>query len=230
VSSASRERQRLRLGLVAAGALSLAVVCVLGAWARDGRTFGWDARLHASLTGYEDPVASEHTGRESVITFLDVADVLSLVALLTAAGVLVVRRSFRNACFLAGSLAAAVALTYVLKAVFDRPPLDPYGKYELPSGHATRSLVVVGALAALTWGTRLWWPFVAAGALFVATVGASLVYEDWHTPSDVVGGWALAVGVLAVGTALLLGPFGRSVRSGDDATLRETNDLGANSG
>jgi len=29
-------------------------------------------------------------------------------------------------------------------------------------------------------------------------LGAALVYEDWHLPSDVVGGWCLAVGGAAV--------------------------------
>lgn len=131
------------------------------------------------------------------------ADLVLVAVVLASVYVLATRRRFRETGFLLTSIAVAVALTYLLKDVFERDPLSEYGKYEVPSGHAARSLTVVGAVVALTWSTRWRWWAATAGALFVATLGVSLVYEDWHLPSDVLGGWALAMAVLATAWAAL---------------------------
>jgi membrane-associated phospholipid phosphatase len=45
----------------------------------------------------------------------------------------------------------------------------------------------------IAWPTRLRWPTLILGVLFTVTLGTALVYEDWHLPSDVVGGWCLGI-------------------------------------
>ncbi|MGQ0480481.1 MAG: phosphatase PAP2 family protein [Pseudonocardia sp.] len=116
---------------------------------------------------------------------------------------------------LAGTGAAAVAMTHGFKALYDRarPPLAdqiiPYTTNALPSGHALGSMVVVGTLAAVvvaassSRGARVG-TLLGAGT-FVSAVGVSRVYLAAHWVTDVLVGWLLGAAVVAVGaTALAL--------------------------
>lgn len=189
------------------------MLVLLGLAARADEIFSWDARLHEWLYGYHEPDEFSAFGDDAIGFLVRIgADLIIVTAVLASVYVLVVRRRFRELCFLLGSIAGAVVLTYVLKDVFEREPLSEFGKYEVPSGHAVRSLAVVGAVVGLTWNTRWRWWTVSAGALFIVTLGASLVYEDWHLPSDVLGGWALAVAVLATAGAALFSRTRGTVR------------------
>ncbi len=116
---------------------------------------------------------------------------------------------------LAGTCAAAVAMTHGFKALYDRarPPLVdqviPYTNNALPSGHALGSMVVVGTLAAvvvLSSSRRYVRTVAVFGAgTFVAAVGVSRVYLAAHWATDVLVGWLLGAAVVAVGaTALAL--------------------------
>jgi len=203
-TAATSDRRRLAVLLLAA-CISSAALALLGLRARADAVFPWDPRIQAWLTSYAEPDEFNATADDVIGLLLTIgADLTTVTVVLAAVTVLIVGRRFRDSCFLLASVGGAIVLTYLLKDVFGRDPLTPYGKYELPSGHATRSLVVAGALLALTWSTRWRWRTAIASALFVATVGASLVYEDWHLPSDVLAGWALGLAVLtAVGAVFL---------------------------
>ncbi|MGH2783913.1 MAG: phosphatase PAP2 family protein [Actinomycetota bacterium] len=67
------------------------------------------------------------------------------------------------------------------------------GMDSFPSGHAVSSMAMIAAGVVLAWGTRARGPVLAVGALVLATAGLSRVYFGLHYPSDVLGGWALAV-------------------------------------
>ena len=117
----------------------------------------------------------------------------------------------RAAILLAIDLGVAVVLDIFLKDVFRRPRPQPFfgipppRTYSFPSGHALFSICFYGMLAALVT-TRLERPLVRGltwvlAGLLVPTIGFSRVYLGVHYPTDVLGGWAIA---LAWVSALLM--------------------------
>jgi undecaprenyl-diphosphatase len=112
-----------------------------------------------------------------------------------------------DAAFLVLTTAAASLVFRSLKIVLDRPrpPVATRVVVEtnesLPSGHATMSLVVIGALVVLAWAgrsvqTRVL--LVLAAAAWVGLVGTTRIYLGVHWLSDVVAGWAVGAAWLTV--------------------------------
>ncbi|GAA0188959.1 MAG: phosphoesterase [Cupriavidus sp.] len=104
----------------------------------------------------------------------------------------------------------AFAVVGFSKLVFDFPrPAAVFGylwhsigpievHYSLPSGHSTYAALVAGAL----------WPMVRARwrlalVAYVALVGWSRMAAGMHFPADVLAGWLIALGSLAVSRRLL---------------------------
>lgn len=64
---------------------------------------------------------------------------------------------------------------------------------DFPSGHATGSAGLVAALVLLLWDHPRRLPMLLAGIASVGIYGVMLVATNWHSPSEVVGGWFLAL-------------------------------------
>ncbi|MCW2720574.1 phosphatase PAP2 family protein [Pseudonocardia sp.] len=101
---------------------------------------------------------------------------------------------------------AALVFT-TIKRVLDRPRppvadrLVSSANESLPSGHATMSMVVVGTIVVLSWGSlgglrRA--VLVVVAAAWVGAVGATRVYLGVHWFSDVIAGWLVGAAWLAV--------------------------------
>lgn len=162
-------------------------------WVVDHRTSGLDTVARA-LTQIADTNA-----------------VLPLTVL--SAAVLVWFRRSRDAAFVAASVAGAYLTTSILKAVIARPRppvaqrLVTEHEWSFPSGHATQSVALYGALLVLVVagsgrGTRtVGW---CAGALIALVVGWTRIYLGVHWFSDVLGGWMIGASWLAT-LAWLLG-------------------------
>lgn len=131
---------------------------------------------------------------------------MGLLALIAA---VVLQRSSRlAAAFVTCAYVGALALVGGLKLGFGRSrpsfvdPLAEETTFSFPSGHATVSLALIGALCFLLarsttrLGTRVAIVVVSTGAVFA--IGFSRLYLGVHYLSDVLAGW------LAGGTALAL--------------------------
>jgi undecaprenyl-diphosphatase len=151
---------------------------------------------------------SDLTNAERLITqfgglWLDIVFVGVVLALLVAG-----RR--RDALFVIVVTGGAMLLTNAIKVTLERPRPSSGGLVSVasaswPSGHASSSIALYGALAVIAsrgappWGRAAIW--AGLGGLAVL-VGASRVYLGVHYPSDVVAGWLLGglwlLGVLRI--------------------------------
>jgi len=129
-----------------------------------------------------------------------------------AAYLLARRRYYAEAVLMVLAFVGAEVLSYSLKLAFrrDRPfftdPLATVSTYSFPSGHATVSVAVYGALCLvlvrrLTGPTRL--VCLAAAVLLVSLIGFSRLYLGVHFLSDVLAGFSVGLAWLALCVVVL---------------------------
>jgi membrane-associated phospholipid phosphatase len=163
-----------------------------------GAIIGLDRWVAASLHAQVTPAAAAVM---HVVTQLGSTAVLVLVTALAA--VVLLRLGRRgDAAFVVVALAGAEALTWSLKAVFQRErpsfadPVATASSFSYPSGHALISLAVYGGLAYLLLGSlrsaRARNLCLGFAALVVAAIGFSRLYLGVHYLSDVLAGYAFA--------------------------------------
>lgn len=187
------------------------------------------------LAGVDRPLTDWFlTQRQGVVTPLAwaVTTAASTTAVVAATIVLVavlltVRRGVGLAVVVVASTVAASATSALLKDLTarPRPPLAdllgaPSASAAFPSGHTTSGTVLAGvvvlAAAGLGASSRALRRAAAAAALFAVAVGASRIYLGYHWFTDVVAGWVLGAGVVAVASLWLVAhrtgvpPAGRS--------------------
>jgi membrane-associated phospholipid phosphatase len=160
---------------------------------------GVDQGVAAALHANAAPAA---TAVVQLVTQLGSTAVLLAVAAL-AAGYLARLGRRADAAFLVLAFAGAEALTWSLKALFQRErpnfddPIATANSFSFPSGHALVSLAVYGALACVVLdglrSQRARAACVAGAALLVAAIGFSRLYLGVHYLSDVLAGFAVAV-------------------------------------
>jgi len=123
---------------------------------------------------------------------------LALIGLVLAA-----RRLWADAILLAGIYAGASLTTWLLKWVFERerPRLHAalveiaQGDWSFPSSHATQSAAFALGLWLLVAHARPHWRLPAGLALgaLALLVAASRLHLQVHWPSDLLGGWLVAL-------------------------------------
>lgn len=191
------------LGGVAVGALICAAAWLL----YSGRSGTGPADADgAVLAGFLD---ARSPGLTTAVVALTNAGGTAAMALLTTACVVVssLRRRWLDAAFLAVTALGASLVFQLLKGVLGRPRppvvdrLVAETNESLPSGHATMSVAVIGALVVLAWTGRTaagrgW--LLAAAVTWVVAVGASRLYLGVHWFSDVLAGWLVGGAWLAL--------------------------------
>ena len=93
----------------------------------------------------------------------------------------------------AGVFVVVTGVSYGLSAL----PSAPSMRDSFPSGHATSSAALAASLLVLVWPTRFRWRAVSAAAVFLTGVGLSRMYFGVHYPSDILGGWCVALAWVA---------------------------------
>jgi membrane-associated phospholipid phosphatase len=170
--------------------------------------------LHANLV----PSA---TAAFTAVTTLGNTSVLAVVAGMAAA-YLLLRRRARDVALLAVTLVGAQLLTWVLKEIFERPrpsfddPVVTAGWFSFPSGHASSSIAVYGALAYVCVGgdrSLRARAFVAGVALLVAAIGFSRLYLGVHYLTDVVAGYSAGLAWLVLAIGIVQTRYRRSARA-----------------
>jgi undecaprenyl-diphosphatase len=169
----------------------------------EGETHAVDEAILLSLRSAGDrgdplgPAWLEEIGRDAtalggvgILTFITVAAVVFLM----------LRGQHHAALFVAATIASGIALSFALKAGFDRPRPDlvPHGSVvytaSFPSGHSMMAALVyltLGALLArLQPERRLKIYILLLAVLVTLAVGISRVYLGVHWPTDVLAGWA----------------------------------------
>lgn len=199
-SSARLDTSRPPSALRVIAAAAFAVFGALALAVPDQGGLAWDGAVLDALNALA-PISSDeiHPDPELIaVVLLGTAGTGLLALWLLRLG----RR--RSALFLVGSLVGTVVLSTLTKAIVDRPSIEGgAGESSFPSGTAAWAAALVAACVILAPSRfRLW--VGGAGALGVLLYSAVITWEEWHYSTDVLGGWALAIGWVALLGSLLL--------------------------
>jgi undecaprenyl-diphosphatase len=137
------------------------------------------------------------------------------ITVIIVGGYLLLVRKLDLAALMVSAIAGGVAISNLLKELFDRPRPDIDHAVRVftasfPSGHATLSAVTFLTLAALLTRTRarrgVKIYFVSVAVVLTLLTGLSRIYLGVHYPSDVLAGWCVGSGwaILCWAATLLL--------------------------
>jgi undecaprenyl-diphosphatase len=184
-------------------AIAAAVFCGLAAAVETNRLVGFDEAIRMELHSLASPLL---TLLAEKLTLLGTLGVLALLGVVAVA-VLVHARRRDGAVFLMATMVGALALENGLKFSFQRVRPPPFfgsepETYSFPSGHALFALCFYGALAIVasrsvqsaTMKTGIW----IATVLLVLAIGGTRIYLGVHYPSDVLGGYLVAIAWIAI--------------------------------
>ncbi|NUT21797.1 MAG: phosphatase PAP2 family protein [Hamadaea sp.] len=148
------------------------------------------------------------------IAITTLGDAKVLVPLVALAAIVVAwqLRSWEPVVLALVGLGGIHLLTSLIKVLVARPRPNPPNQavpvtgFSFPSGHTTGSLVgfclLAWLISMLTRNVAVRWAVWSAAVVFAVLVGLSRVYLGVHYPSDVIGGWLLALawlGAVAIG-------------------------------
>lgn len=193
---------RIRYALALVG--FVVVVGLFGSLAdevHDGDTMSFDRSV---LVHLRDTVATPQLDT-FFSAFTDLGGVLA-ICVITAALALFMwsKRMFSRSVVLLLSMGGIAAAVTVLKAIFARERPSDVGSiitetsFSFPSGHSMGSIGLALAVILLLWPTK--WRVIALviGIGYVLLIGFSRLYLGVHYPTDVVAGWLLGAGWVAL--------------------------------
>ncbi|MGT2800611.1 phosphatase PAP2 family protein [Streptococcus marmotae] len=164
---------------------------------------GFDRSIQTALRGDFPALATRFW---TTVTLLGNVTVLLPISLLLA--FFCYKKKWKvESYFVLASFAVMGVLSTALKYVYQRPRpsiewlIDTIG-YSFPSWHAASTLMIAGVLVILIQ-QRLKQPILkrlAQGGLILlaSLVGISRIYVGVHYPTDIIGGWLVAVTLLQI--------------------------------
>jgi membrane-associated phospholipid phosphatase len=188
--------------------LPLAIFTVLAFYvSHQGQGFWWDIPIlqavHATARPVWDRLAQ---------TLSPLGVFWGVFPISVAIGVkLLYRHQWRSLWYLCISLLGNGAINRGAKLLFhrERPHIweviDPELDYAFPSGHAMSSMAFALVLVVLVWDKPWRWLVGILAGLFVLAIAWTRLYLGVHYPSDILGGWLLALG-WTMGATLLIRP------------------------
>jgi undecaprenyl-diphosphatase len=163
---------------------------------QNGTGLSWDVSLLSAIHQTETSQLDTFAYVLTQFGYLKgIAPIVFLVSLF-----LIFRQQWHRLAYLLTVEFGAIIISYSVKLVYHRArphlwelfqplPLD----YSFPSGHSLMSMILFVALLHLSWETR-WCKWVMLfGGLYVVLIGWTRMYLGVHFPSDVLGGWMLAI-------------------------------------
>lgn len=188
--------------VLVAGAATFLFAVLLESVIEGGELSSWDRPLLDWLVAHR---TGPLTTVLRVVTDLGGTAILPIFGLLVAGILARLARSWRPPMLMAVTMIGSALLTGLVKSLVARPrppagtALGAYSGYAFPSGHTTNTTAAVGAATVLLWAyrrVRVW--TTAAAVLLIGAVGFSRLYLGVHWLTDVLAGYALGVGWLAV--------------------------------
>ena len=184
-------------------AIAAALFCGLAIAVETNRLAGFDEPIRMELHSLASPLL---TLLAEKVTWLGTLGVLALFGVVAVA--VLVRAGRRDGVvFLTVTMVGALALENGLKFSFQRVRPPPFFgsepvTYSFPSGHALFSLCFYGGLAiaasrsmlSAAMKTGIW----IATVLLVLAIGGTRIYLGVHYPSDVLGGYLVAIAWIAI--------------------------------
>jgi membrane-associated phospholipid phosphatase len=197
--------RRLSLAvLTLAAALGVVAFRFLGTRTTFGRHFDVSAIVNGLALG-----GSAHNSSNAVLTAISAVSFALVGGLLIGCSLL--ERRLDLAAAVAITLGGSFATTeYLKRSLHERGGVPEYLAKGFPSGHSTVALAL--GLSFVLVSPRRQRPIVAVGAaLYAAGMGAALVFNAWHLPSDVGGGFCMATAWAAASAQLVRRPLERGI-------------------
>ena len=184
-------------------AIAAALFCGLAVAVETNGIAGFDETVRMEVHGLASPLL---TLLAENVTWLGTLGILALFGVVAL--VVLVRAGRRDgAVLLAVIMVGSVVLENALKFSFQRVRPPPFFgsepvTYSFPSGHALFSLCFYGGLAiaasrsmqSAAMKTGIW----IATVLLVLAIGGTRIYLGVHYPSDVLGGYLVAIAWIAI--------------------------------
>lgn len=121
-----------------------------------------------------------------------------------------IKRRKHAALVVAAGVGGAGIMNLVLKYIFERTRPDLWthlvaeSSFSFPSGHAMASSALAFSLTVVFWRTRWRWWAIVGGSLYMLVIGFTRLYLGVHYPTDILGGWLVSAGWIAIVAALVL--------------------------
>jgi membrane-associated phospholipid phosphatase len=147
---------------------------------------------------------------QSVTTLGIYGGTLPIIVLVS--GILTYQKKWRSLLYVMITALGSIGLSYGTKYAFDR--LRPHlwesiytaTSPAFPSGHALSSMMLAMVIVILTWETPWRWLTFFLSAIFVLLIAWTRLYLGVHYPSDILGGWSLAIAWCLFAKSLVIQP------------------------
>lgn len=114
------------------------------------------------------------------------------------------KRNYIRALLIAVGIGGVAAMNLLLKSIFERARPDLWDwivtetHTSFPSGHATASMALALCIVYLLWNTKWRKATIIAASVYLLLIGFSRLYLGVHFPTDILGGWLLGIGWMAL--------------------------------
>ncbi len=129
--------------------------------------------------------------------------VISVVAIILTL-LFLTKRNYIRALLIALGIGGVAAMNLLLKSIFERARPDLWDwivtetHTSFPSGHATASMALALCIVYLLWNTKWRKATIIAASVYLLLIGFSRLYLGVHFPTDILGGWLLGIGWMAL--------------------------------